>query len=399
MANQVQLFDYDLEAENLKRRQAVLDALQQEASGNLPMVQVGDMGAAPNIGQVLAKLGQQYFAGKQQKELAGERSALAGKFNTDMREGFEKFYQTSEGSSAPSMALQPNPDGTPQMTTVPGDRRKAIFDALASGHPVLRDFAAQQLKRLGEGPDIGEVDGILYNKRTMQALKLRGSEPVRKEFGGDLYEVSPTTGKWRKLDNAARISNVTNVNMPKGESEFDKTLGKKEAERLSGALEMRGGTVDGLSAVQAGKVLLKQGIYTGAYAPLAHGAAKAAVPFGGDPAKASRTDEFIAHIGDVVIPRLKDFGGSDTVEEMKYLQQVTGGKISMEPQALTRVLESVERKLARKLKETDDATQAYKAKGYTLPTLTTQPTASSTPSEAPAVTSGKQRRVIKWEDM
>lgn len=380
MPNQVQMFDYDVEAENLKRRQAVLDALQQEASTNPQIINAGGLVAAPKLGSVLAKLGTQYFAGKQQEELAKQRMALADKYRTGMREGFENFYRTSEGYEAPSMAMQPNPDGTPQMAAVPGDKRKAIFDALASGHPVLRDFAAQQLKESGKGPDIGEVDGVLYNKRTLQALKLRGSEPVQKEFRGDLYEVSPTTGKWRKLDNAAKISNVTNVNMPKGESEFDKTLGRKEAERLSGALEQRGAGVDGLNAVQAGKKLLNQGIYTGFYAPLAHGAAKAAAPFGMDPAKASRTDEFIAYIGDVVIPRLKDFGGSDTVEEMKYLQQVTGGKISLEPQALSRILDSVERKLSRKLTEVDAATKAYKDKGYNLPTLPGQPTQPSQPA-------------------
>ena len=52
----------------------------------------------------------------------------------------------------------------------------------------------------------------------------------------------------------------------------------------------------------------------------------------------------MANIGEIVIPRLQQFGGNDSNEELKYLQKVVAGDLRMEPKAMLRVLESAERK-------------------------------------------------------
>jgi len=88
--------------------------------------------------------------------------------------------------------------------------------------------------------------------------------------------------------------------------------------------------------------LVNQGIYAGAYGPEKQFVAKFAGI--GSPQKVENTEVFMSNIGEIVIPRLQQFGGNDSNEELKYLQKVVAGELRMEPKAMLRVLESAERK-------------------------------------------------------
>lgn len=114
--------------------------------------------------------------------------------------------------------------------------------------------------------------------------------------------------------------------------------------------------------------ILKKGIYGGAYG---EGQKLVAKYTGiGDKDKVARTEEFGAYIGDVVIPRLKDFGGSDSNEELKYLNRITGGELDMEPAALRRILERAEVKIKRgieRLRRQAESTEKKQTLTSTLP--------------------------------
>jgi len=88
--------------------------------------------------------------------------------------------------------------------------------------------------------------------------------------------------------------------------------------------------------------IVNQGIYAGAYGPEKQFCAKFTGI--GSPQKVENTEVFMANIGEIVIPRLQQFGGNDSNEELKYLQKVVAGDLRMEPKAMLRVLESAERK-------------------------------------------------------
>lgn len=88
--------------------------------------------------------------------------------------------------------------------------------------------------------------------------------------------------------------------------------------------------------------IVNQGIYSGAYGPEKQFVAKFTGI--GSPQKVENTEVFMANIGEIVIPRLQQFGGNDSNEELKYLQKVVAGDLRMEPKAMLRVLESAERK-------------------------------------------------------
>jgi chaperonin cofactor prefoldin len=128
--------------------------------------------------------------------------------------------------------------------------------------------------------------------------------------------------------------------------------------------------------------LVNQGIYGGAYGPEKQFLAKFTGI--GSPQKVENTEVFMANIGEIVIPRLQQFGGNDSNEELKYLQRVVAGELRMEPKAMLRVLESAERKTRNNLERLQK--QASGKPGEAMPT---------TPMNAPL---GSPQNPIKLRD-
>lgn len=91
--------------------------------------------------------------------------------------------------------------------------------------------------------------------------------------------------------------------------------------------------------------LVDQGIYGGAYGPEQAAATKYSLGLLGNKKKLENTEVFLANIGEIVIPRLQQFGGNDSNEELKYLQKVVAGDQRLEPAAVKRILASAEKKV------------------------------------------------------
>ena len=129
--------------------------------------------------------------------------------------------------------------------------------------------------------------------------------------------------------------------------------------------------------------IVNQGIYAGAYGPEKQFVAKFTGV--GSPQKVENTEVFMANIGEIVIPRLQQFGGNDSNEELKYLQKVVAGDLRMEPKAMLRVLESAERKTRNNIERLQKQVSAAN-KNEGLPT---------TPINAPI---GSAQNPIKLKD-
>ena len=95
--------------------------------------------------------------------------------------------------------------------------------------------------------------------------------------------------------------------------------------------------------------LIDKGIYAGAYGPEKGFVAKFSGGMIGDPKKVQNTEVFMANIGEIVIPRLQQFGGNDSNEELKYLQKVVAGDQRLEPESMKRILISAEKKIANNI--------------------------------------------------
>jgi len=121
-----------------------------------------------------------------------------------------------------------------------------------------------------------------------------------------------------------------------------------------------------LSSLDNAEKLLDAGIYAGPYAPLEQGLAKYSGGIIGSRKKVVNTERFLSEIGNTVIPRLQEFGGNDSVEELKYLRDVQGGKIDLEPETLKGIIKSARTKIntgIERLKAQSDAIE----KGERLP--------------------------------
>lgn len=200
-------YDYETEAADQKRRAAMLDALQGAALQPMQQAQsLGPMASKTHWTNALAKLVEGYGANKGREKLKAEQASLSQRYGDELVSGMQQFEKTAAGGL--QNLSGPMPDGSPLVAQVPGDRKKAIYDAMSANHPVLRDFAMKQLADEGKPGELGEVNGVLYDKKTRGMVKLAGEAPKQSTLNGDLYEQNPSTGQWKKLDNATKITNA-----------------------------------------------------------------------------------------------------------------------------------------------------------------------------------------------
>jgi hypothetical protein len=121
--------------------------------------------------------------------------------------------------------------------------------------------------------------------------------------------------------------------------------------------------------------LIDKGIYAGAYGPEQGFIAKFSGGTIGDAKKVQNTEVFLANIGEIVIPRLQQFGGNDSNEELKYLQKVVAGDQRLEPESMKRILQSAEKKIANNIRRLQKQAESA-GTGASLPIEPMQPTPS-----------------------
>jgi hypothetical protein len=127
------------------------------------------------------------------------------------------------------------------------------------------------------------------------------------------------------------------------------------------------GPQSALDAIKGAKDIFKKGIFAGKYGPTMENLAGYSEGVVGSKERLANTEQFRAYLGDVVIPGLKDFGGSDTVEELKYLQSVYAGDTTAQPKALEAMLNRAENKIMAKIKRIQDQQKSIET-GKPLPT-------------------------------
>lgn len=168
----------------------------------------------------------------------------------------------------------------------------------------------------------------------------RGEYYVPIQTAKGIYSFNSRTGELK--DSGGNVIGSSSDPDLQARINASRNFGEKVGEEVADA----GRIVDMGSSIKDATKMLDRGIYSGFYGKAQLAAAKATPGF--DKQKAANTEEFISHIGNTVIPRLKEFGGNDTVEEMKYLQQVQAGNIELEPKAIKRILTVAERKIQAK---------------------------------------------------
>lgn len=295
-------YDYDLEAANIKRRQAVLESMQSGALAPMQFAPANQGGQASptHWTNALAKLAQGYAAKKGQEEVTNRQQALSSRYSDDLRAGMEAYDKTARGGVTSNGDYGPMADGSTQGGTTSitkGDPRKAIYDAMASNHPVLRDFAMKQMAEQAKGQltpvelaKMATPESVLKNpndprswspERKLQfatpgsipvdaggnATTLGGTDLTNPgwktvNIGGDLYQQTATGLK--KLDNAPKINNNISTNViNKGETKFMEGVGTANAKAFEEAKAAKVGAQRTIQSMQKLEQLEQQGVLSG----------------------------------------------------------------------------------------------------------------------------------------
>lgn len=215
MNEQHQFINYGAAEQELQRRAQIAQALQAQAMSPIKDYSRGALTSKVSPMEVLAKLVQGYVGGRASKTVGEEQGKLKQRMHQEYAKELDDFYRNSTDREVMFLE-ETGPDGQPVTRVEKGDPRAAIFQALASQNPLMQQFAQERAKKLG---DLKEVGGIVYDPLTRETVQLGGQRPQLVTRGGDLYEVNPSTGQLKKLDNSPRINVNTNV-LTKGQSEL-----------------------------------------------------------------------------------------------------------------------------------------------------------------------------------
>lgn len=248
----------------------------------------------------------------------------------------------------------------------------------------------------------GDVSQLELMEKTKDDVVVVGNALVSKSTGQPIYE-------GQKPDKfSAFAQELIDAGLIPGTEPFQKRMLEYVTSKSKGAAKGTGNvtigaiSVDtGAAAKEAGKIIggnvanveqqfslqtaykdaltiLNDGIYGGAYGPEKQFLAKFVGV--GDPKKVENTEVFLANIGEIVIPRLVQFGGNDSNEELKYLQKVVAGEQRLEPEAVKRILVSAEKKVQKNLARLQAQTAAG-ATGAALPIGPITPVAAPAPTK------------------
>ena len=206
--------------------------------------------------------------------------------------------------------------------------------------------------------DVVVVGNALVSKITGQPI-YQGDKPEKySEFARKLIEagLTPNTEPFQRrmlehINAVTKGASQGTGNVTIGGISIDTGAAAKEAGKVIGGnianiesqFSLQTGVSDALK-------LIDKGIYAGAYGPEKGFVAKFSGGVIGDPKKVQNTEVFMANIGEVVIPRLQQFGGNDSNEELKYLQKVVAGDQRLEPESMKRILASAEKKIANNIR-------------------------------------------------
>ncbi len=190
-------------------------------------------------------------------------------------------------------------------------------------------------------------------------------DPVKDKESYDAYNAKIkklTTGGGIGSEIAAGLGPIMGA-IAKGQAQKSGETGGAAVGKETAAIQ---GKYTALSSIKDALDVVERGIYAGGYGPMEEALAKYGAGVVGNKNRLVNTEEFRAYIGDVVIPRLQEFGGNDSVEELKYLRSVMAGETTLEKASIERILKNADKKIRSGIQRLE-AQQKAIGKGEQLP--------------------------------
>lgn len=267
------------------------------------------------------------YARKAESEIAQAKQRLAAA-NRERQQAIPEKLQIADRLSQLNMAL----DKLNAMEASP-ERDQAVNSVSRSIKAIEQQLPKDQADKLS-----------VFGQSLVDAGLTPGTEPFTKRMNEYLSA---------KLEGTKKGAGNVSI----GAITVDSGAASKEAGKIIGANVANVEQQYSLqTAYKDALGLLNKGIYGGAFGPEKQFVAKYAGV--GSPEKVVNTEVFMANIGEIVIPRLQQFGGNDSNEELKYLQNVVAGNQRLEPESMKRTLISAEKKVQKNIERLRQQTQA-----------------------------------------
>lgn len=390
-------YTYDQEAEEIARRQKIAEAMQAASMQAIPEApRMGAMASQTHWSNALAKMVQAYAGAKGVEKAGTDRAALGQRASADLVEGMQQYDKTSRGFSIPGDTPLPEGIDGPvrQPETFKADPRKAIFDAMASNHPVLRDFAMKQMAEQAKGawtpeklahfanpadvvknpndpstwtgkPNLTPVTpgSAILDTNSNKFVAPGGVQPTVETIGGDLYQRAPSGVK--KLDNAPKVV----VDMGgKASEKFATKLAEGRADTLVKSYEATKGLPQTLITLDEASKSLRDGIKSGIAGEVGLTLAKIgkSLGFGEVSPEIANTEAFRSQMAQSTLEVLKTLRpASDT--DVKYAEKAAGGSITLDDKTMLRLIDSARAATATKLYNHNQLLESNKKASGAIP--------------------------------
>ena len=333
---------------------------------------------AAGIYQGITGLGRALGARDPMLEQASQLRQLASQFDTNTAEGMLKFANAA--SSVNSQISQQAAEQARKMMQQEATLAKTVAETEETkrkGTAAASSASARAATLIKRFPDMTqeEAAGLAEDPKVVaDLLKVPKEQAMKTEVtsaGGRKLLINSLTGE--TIKDLGPAGKTLEESLGAGLGQIMGVIAKKQGEATGSATgKIVGeaaatiqGKEDALTALKSARDIVAQGIYTGGYAPMQEALAKF-TPIGSK-ARLANTEQYRSLIGEVVIPRLQEFGGNDSVEELRYLRQVVGGEVTLEKKALERILKQAEEKIQRGIKRIQDQQKAVE-QGKSVPT-------------------------------
>ena len=226
----------------------------------------------------------------------------------------------------------------------------------ATALQVYKDQLAA-LESTGAKTTVSELGKLLAERNAL--------DPVKDKAAYDAYSAKIkklTTGGGIGSEIAAGLTPIMGA-IAKGQAQKSGEAGGADVGKQTAAVQ---GKYTALASIKDALDVVERGIYAGGYGPMEEALTKYGAGIVGNKNRLVNTEEFRAYIGDVVIPRLQEFGGNDSVEELKYLRSVMAGETSLEKASIERILKNADKKIRGGIQRLE-AQQKAISKGEQLP--------------------------------
>jgi hypothetical protein len=181
-------------------------------------------------------------------------------------------------------------------------------------------------------------------------------------------ETKKATGSLSPQETAELIAlqKVVKLQSPKGvdlsglAGVFGQEAAKTEAKAVGEDLATIQGKQQSVESLRSARKILEQGIYSGSYGEFQSELAKKSFGVVGDLKRVENTEVFVNEVSSNVIPLLQEFGGNDSNEELKFLQRLVGGDITLQESSIRRILDNAIKKIERGIQRTAAKGQAVR---------------------------------------